>query len=134
MIRTVSSLAAPSLFSRVGGAPAIAQMVTSLYERVRADPELEPYFHVTDFEVQRRKLGEMLTDVLGGPQADWLLDLRTAHRGRGISHRHFSLLCAHLIDTLEAAGLTGDEADDMIEWVGQARSAVVEDRTVSRNS
>jgi truncated hemoglobin YjbI len=117
----------PSLFIRIGGAPAIAQVVAALYERVRADPELAPYFHLTDIEAQRRKLGEMLADALGGPQAPWIIDLRTAHRGRGVTHRHFALLCAHLIDVLEDAGLSGDEADDIIEWVGRARSAVVEE-------
>ena len=80
-----------SLFMRLGGAPAIALVVANLYERVRADPELGGYFHTTDMDVQRRKLSEMLTDVLGGPSAPWLLDLRSAHRGRGIQHRHFSL-------------------------------------------
>lgn len=116
-----------SLFLRLGGAPAIAMVVANLYERVRVDPELAGYFHTTDMDIQRRKLGEMLTDVLGGPSAPWLLDLRTAHRGRGIQHRHFSLLCGHLIDVLTDAGVPADEADDVIEWVGSARSAVVEE-------
>ena len=38
-----------------GGAAAIAQIVTRLYERTIDDPELAPYFHTTDIEVQRRK-------------------------------------------------------------------------------
>jgi len=38
---------------------------------------LGPYFHTTDLDVQRRKLTEMIGEALGGPEAPWLLGLRT---------------------------------------------------------
>ena len=126
-LRTDDKVATPSLFARMGGPHAIGPLVASLYKRIRLDPELAPYFHLTDMAAQRTRLADMLTDVLGGPQAPWLIDLTSAHRGRGITNRHFSLLCAHIIDALEDAGLNGDEADDIIEWVGRARSSVVEE-------
>ena len=126
-LRTEERFATPALFVRIGGARAIGPLVASLYERVRLDPELAPYFHLTDMAAQHTKLADMLTDVLGGPKAPWLIDLTSAHRGRGVTNRHFSLLCAHIIDVLKDAGLNGDEADDIIEWVGRARSSVVEE-------
>ena len=118
---------ASTLFDRLGGAAAIAQIVTRLYERTISDPELAPYFHTTDIEVQRRKLAEMLGEALGGPQAPWLRGLADAHRGRGVSHRHFSLLAAHLIDLLEELRVDPDEADLVMNWVAQGRDAVVEE-------
>jgi hemoglobin len=121
------ALDAPTLFDRIGGAAAIAQIVTELYERTRADPELGPYFHTTDIEVQRRKLSEMIGEALGGPQAPWLLGLEEAHRGRGVSHRHFSLLAAHLIDILTDFEVDPEETDVVMNWVAQGRDAVVED-------
>ena len=60
------ALDAPTLFDRLGGAAAIAQIVTKLYERTSTDPELAPYFHTTDMELQRRKLSEMIGEALGG--------------------------------------------------------------------
>ena len=116
------------VFDRLGGAAAIASIVTTLYERVRADPELAPYFHRTDMERQRGKLAEMIGEALGGPSAPWLLDLEAAHRGRGITHRHFSLLAAHLMDVLIAADVEPDEANAVMNWVVQARDSVVEER------
>ena len=121
------ALDAPTVFDRIGGAAAIAQVVTELYERTRADPELGPYFHTTDIGTQRRKLSEMIGASLGGPEAPWLLGLEDAHRGRGVSHRHFSLLAAHLIDILNEFDVNADEADVVMNWVAQGRDAVVED-------
>jgi hemoglobin len=115
------------LFDRLGGAAAIAAIVTSLYERVQADPELAPYFHRTEMEPQRRKLAEMIGEALGGPSAPWLLDLDTAHRGRGVTHRHFSLLAAHLMDILIDADVDPDEANGVMNWFASARDAVVEE-------
>ena len=121
------ALDAPTLFDRLGGAAAIAEIVTKLYERTSGDPELAPYFHTTDIEVQRRKLSEMIGEALGGPEAPWLLGLEEAHRGRGVSHRHFSLLAAHLLDLLDELHVDPDEADVVMNWVAQGRDAVVED-------
>jgi hemoglobin len=121
------ALDAPTLFDRLGGAAVIAEIVTKLYERTSGDPELAPYFHTTDMELQRRKLSEMIGEALGGPEAPWLLGLEEAHRGRGVSHRHFSLLAAHLLDLLEEMNIDPDEADVVMNWVAQGRDAIVED-------
>jgi hemoglobin len=121
------ALDAPTLFDRLGGAAALAAIVTKLYERTASDPELAPYFHTTDIEAQRRRLGEMLGEALGGPEAPWLLGLEEAHRGRGVTHRHFSLLAAHLLDLLEELDVDPDEADAVMNWVAQGRDAVVEE-------
>ena len=121
------ALDAPTLFDRLGGAAAIAAIVTKLYERTSGDPELAPYFHTSNMELQRGKLTEMIGEALGGPEAPWLLGLEEAHRGRGVSHRHFSLLAAHLLDLLEELEVDPDEADVVMNWVAQGRDAVVED-------
>jgi hemoglobin len=134
-----------SLFERIGGASAIGSLVAALYERLRADPELSPFFRASDRMAQHRTLSDLLTDALGGPVPGWRSGPETGFgisagpglelsgeanadgplNGRAVSNRHFSLLCAHLIDVLESVGIGDDEADDLIEWVGRARSAVV---------
>lgn len=118
---------APTLFERLGGAAALADIVGRLYERTSSDEELAPYFHTTNMVDQRRKLAEMIGEALGGPSADWLLGLHEAHRGRGVTHRHFSLLAAHLMDILEELQVDPDEADVVMNWFAQGRDAVVED-------
>ena len=120
-------LEAPTVFERLGGAPAIAEIVDELYARAQADPELAPYFHTTDMDGQRRKLAEMIGEALGGPEAPWLVGLDEAHRGRGISHRHFSLMAAHLIDVLIERDVDPEETDVVMSWVARGRELVVED-------
>ncbi len=116
-----------TVFERMGGATAIAAIVDALYERAQADPELAGYFHTTDMAAQRRRLAEMIGQALGGPEAPWLKGLEEAHRGRGVRHRHFSLMAAHLMDVLIDFDLDPDEADAVMNWMAQGRDAVVED-------
>ena len=119
--------AATTIFDRLGGAAAIAAIVADLYERARQDPELTGYFHATDMDNQRRKLAEMIGEALGGPQAPWLLGLEDAHHGRGVTHRHFSLMAAHLMDVLIEREVDPDEANTVMNWLTASRDAVVEE-------
>jgi hemoglobin len=113
---------------RLGGPDAVRAVVDELYLRAGEDPELADYFHTTDLAEQRRRLADMITGALGGPPTPWLLGLDAAHRGRGVTHRHFSLMAAHLIDVLDHFGVAPDEADMLTEWFATGRSAVVEGR------
>jgi hemoglobin len=113
-------------FARLGGAAGVRDVVDELYRRAAADPELAGYFHTTDMESQRNRLADMIGAAMGGPPAPWLKGLDEAHRGRGISHRHFSLMASHLIDALEQKGIESDEADQLTAWFAQGRDAVVD--------
>lgn len=113
--------------ARLGGIAAVDAVVDELYRRAGEDPELSSYFHTTDMAAQRRRLADMVAGALGGPPTPWILGLDEAHRGRGVTHRHFSLMAAHLIDTLEHFGVRPDEADLLTEWFAAGRQAVVGD-------
>lgn len=115
-----------SIFERIGGSAAVEAVVADLYERAAVDPDLGSYFHRTDLPLQRRKLVEMIGQALGGPEAPWLLGLREAHAGRAISHRHFSLMAAYLIDILIERGVGDDETDAIMGWFAEGRDSVVE--------
>jgi hemoglobin len=88
---------------------------------------LAGYFHTTDLGSQRNRLTDMIGAAMGGLPAPWLKGLEEAHRGRGITHRHFSLMAAHLIDVLEHRGIDADEADLLTAWFAQGRDAVVDE-------
>lgn len=113
-------------FARLGGVGGVRLVVDELYRRAAEDPELAGYFHTTDMETQRSRLTDMIGEAMGGPPAPWLKGLAEAHRGRGITHRHFSLMAAHLIDALEHHGIDPDEADLLTAWFAQGREAVVD--------
>lgn len=113
--------------ARLGGIAGVSAVVDELYERAGKDPELSGYFHTTDLAEQRRRLADMIAGALGGPPTPWLLGLDEAHRGRGVTHRHFSLMAAHLIDTLEHFGISPDETDLLTSWFAAGRDAVVDE-------
>ena len=113
-------------FARLGGLAGVSKVVDELYVRAAADPELAGYFHTTNMETQRDRLSSMIAAAMGGPPAPWLKGLQAAHRGRGITHRHFSLMAAHLIDALEHHGIDPDEADLLTAWFAEGREAVVD--------
>jgi hemoglobin len=120
---------ATSLYDRLGGEPTVRRVVDGLFSRARSDDELVGYFHATDMDVQRQKLVEMIGEALGGPTAPWLLGLREAHAGRNITHRHFSLMAAHLVDILSELGVGADETDTIMQWFASGRAAVVDEPT-----
>jgi len=112
--------------ARLGGPEGVRAVVDELYRRAWDDPELAGYFHATDQSAQRQRLADMITGALGGPPTPWLAGLEAAHHGRGITHRHFSLMAAHLLDTLDHFGVTPDEADLLTSWFAAGRDAVVD--------
>ena len=114
-------------FARLGGRDGVSAVVDELYRRAGEDVELAGYFHTTDMETQRNRLADMIAEAMGGPPAPWLKGLEQAHRGRAITHRHFSLMAAHLIDALEHHGIDPDEADLLAAWFARGREVVVDD-------
>jgi hemoglobin len=118
---------------RIGGSAGVSAVVDDLYRRAELDAELSAYFHRTDMVTQRRRLADIITAALGGRPTSWLVGLQEAHRGRGITHRHFSLMAAHLIDTLDERGVRPDETEVLMAWFAAGRDAVV-DTAVPRST
>jgi hemoglobin len=114
-------------YLRLGGQTGIERVVDALYVRIWADPELGPYFHRTDKDAQRRRLSNLLASALGGPDDYTGKGLREAHAGRGITHRHFSILASHAADVLVDEGLEDEVVDDVLEFIASARAEVVGD-------
>jgi hemoglobin len=125
-VRTQDTSHDDTPLARIGGPEGVRSVVDELYRRAWADDELAEYFHATDQTAQRQRLADMIAGALGGPPTPWLEGLTEAHAGRGITHRHFSLMAAHLIDTLDHFGVTADEADLLTAWFAAGRDAVVD--------
>jgi len=104
----------PSLYDRIGGAPAIDQLIPDFYRRVLEDPELSPFFGRTDMEKLRVMQREFFTMALGGPSSYSGRPLAHVHHGRGITAAHFARFAGHLLHTLEASGISPQEAEAVI--------------------
>ena len=103
-----------TLFQRVGGEQAIAELINEFYDRVLADPELKPFFKDTSVDKLRRMQREFFSAALDGPITYTGRPLSHVHHGRGITKHHFARYVDHLIDTLRSRDITDQDVNDII--------------------
>jgi hemoglobin len=116
---------APSLYERLGGAPAIDAVVDELYRRIVADPDLAPFFVGANLRSHTRRVRVLVTMVTGGPAEYRGRDMNSAHRRLAIEDRHFDLVAGHLVATLEHVGAEPGAADELVTMVASLRGNIV---------
>jgi hemoglobin len=79
-----------TMYVRVGGGPAIKQVVDQLYTWILADDQLSPYFERVTVESLKRHMAALLAQVLGGPAEYGGRDLGFAHTGLNITPEHYT--------------------------------------------
>ena len=104
----------PSLYERLGGEAALEEIVKAWYDRVLADPDLQPFFQHTSMEKQHTMQHEFLCAALGGPMTYTGKSLSHAHHGRGITAWHFAKFTHCLLDTLLGMEVSREDADEVI--------------------
>ena len=103
-----------TLFQRVGGEQAIAELIHEFYDRVLGDPELKPFFDDTSVDKLRRMQREFFSAALDGPVTYTGRPLSHVHHGKGITKHHFARYVDHLIDTLRSRDITEEDVNDII--------------------
>mgnify|MGYP000579376196 CR=1 FL=1 len=106
-----------TLFERVGGEQAIAELIDQFYDRVVADPELKPFFRNVSMVKLRRMQRDFFSAALDGPINYTGRPLGYVHHGRGITKHHFSLYVGHLINTLQNFALKEQDVQDIISRI-----------------
>ncbi len=98
-----------TLYNEIGGRKTVERLIDEFYERVLADPDLQPFFENTSMDKLRTMQQEFFAAALDGPGTLSELDLAYAHHGLGIRQWHFSRFVEHLLATLESIGV-GEES------------------------
>ena len=106
-----------TLYERVGGDQAIAELIHKFYDRVVADPELKPFFKNASMEKIRRMQREFFSAALDGPSTYTGKPLGYVHHGRGITKHHFALYVGHLIQALEKLKINEQDVQDVISRI-----------------
>lgn len=99
---------ARSDYERIGGAPAVRQVVQRFYELVLADPQLAPFFEGVDMPRLKRHQVLLISQVLGGPAEYAGRDLREAHARLRIGSDDFGRVVTHLVAALREANVDPD--------------------------
>ena len=106
-----------TLFERIGGDQAIAELIHKFYDRVVADPELKPFFKNASMEKIRRMQREFFSAALDGSITYTGKPLGYVHHGRGITKHHFALYVGHLIHTLEKLEIDDQDVQEVISRI-----------------
>lgn len=69
-----------TLYEQLGGAPAVSAALDRFYAKVKADPELSPFFAKTDFADLKRRAESFFAFAAGGSVEHHGPTLRQAHR------------------------------------------------------
>jgi hemoglobin len=120
---TDSSTSPASHYDRVGGRPAILEVVDQFYARVLDDADLAPYFADVDVSEVKRHQVLLLSQVLGGPTAYDGRELGDAHRGLGIVGDHYDKVVGHLVAVLTDLGAD----DELLAAAGDVVAGVKAD-------
>lgn len=106
-----------SLYERVGGEAFITTMVGAFYERVLADPLLEPFFRHVEMDKLINMQIEFFSTALGGPLHYSEKQIYHAHFGKAIKQKHFAQFVNHLLKTLQHLELKTRDIEDIIARV-----------------
>lgn len=94
-----------SIYTDIGGRPAVDAAVSIFYEKVLADPMLSPYFAGVDIDRLKRHQRAFMGAALGGPVVYAGRDMAAAHAGLQITAQAFDAVVQHLAATLESLGV-----------------------------
>lgn len=116
-----------SLFDRIGGQTAVAELVDDFYGRVCEDSDLAPFFQHASIEKLIRMQNEFFCAALGGPIDYSGVDLAHAHHGRGIGRIQFGRFVEHLLGTLQSRGINDADAREIISRIATYEEEITSD-------
>lgn len=97
-----------SLYSDLGGEPAVDAAVKLFYEKVLADNTINYFFDGVDMKRQMKMQKAFLSYVFGGPNNYNGKTMKEAHSrvaSSGLNNNHFDTVLSHLGDTLSELGV-----------------------------
>src|SRR5438132_779195 len=126
-----SAMKEKSLYSRLGGKKAITAVVDEFVSRVAADKRINAFFAATASDPARLKkfksnLVDQICQAGGGPCKYTGKDMKTAHKGMGISGADFNALVEDLVGALDKFKVGQHEKDQLLGALGPMKADIVE--------
>jgi hemoglobin len=130
-ITTASAEDKKSLYSRLGGKKAITAVVDEFVNNVAGDGRINKFFADTAKDPKRlAKFKDNLIDQIcqasGGPCKYKGKDMKTAHKGMGISSDDFNALVEDLVKALDKFNVGATEKNELLGALGPMKGDIVE--------
>ena len=117
-----------SLYSQLGGDPAITVALDRFYEKVLADPRVSRYFDGVNVEGVKTQQRDFLAMAFGGPDRYVGRDLDVAHAGprdKGLDEEGYEVFMGHFRATLEELGVDADKVEEVMAIADTGKDAVL---------
>lgn len=118
-----------SLYQRLGGYDAIAAVTDDFIGRLATDKVLSRFFvgHSEDsLKRIRQHVVDQLCAATGGPCIYTGRDMKTSHKGMGISEAEWNIAAGHLVATLDKFKVPAKEKDEVLGAVSSLKKDIVE--------
>lgn len=120
-----------SLYTRLGGTPAITAVVDEFVARVVRDNRIKSFFKAAiddpgELATFKTHLEQMICKASGGPCIYEGQDMLTAHQGMGITNADFDALVEDLVLALTMFKVGEQEKSELLGILGPLRKDIVE--------
>ena len=115
-----------SLYDRLGGQAAIVAVVDQLVVTVEADSRISGFFSRTEPIAFKAKLVTFLCQLTGGPCKYTGLDMRSAHKGRGIKDADFAALVDDIGKSLDSLKVVKGDQRALVALLTPLKKKVVQ--------
>ena len=119
-----------TLYDRIGGEAAVAQLVEGFYGRVLADADLAPFFADSPLAKLHAMQTLFFCAALDGPFEYSGRPLATVHYGRGIRPPHLARFVSHLLATLRELRLGEDDVLEIVSRIDTYADEITGDTSV----
>ena len=118
-----------SLYDRLGGYNAVAAVVDDFIGRLVADKRFAKFF-VGHSEDSLKRIRQHIVDqfcaAAGGPCLYTGREMKTSHKGLGITGDDWDAAAKHLVESLDKFNVPKAEKDDLLAFVTSLRKDIVE--------
>lgn len=118
-----------SLYQRLGGYDAIAAVTDDFIGRLAGDPSLSKFFvgHSTDsLQRIRQHVVDFLCVATGGPCVYKGRDMKTSHKGLGITTADWDAGVKHLVESLDKFKVPEKEKGELLGAAAGLKADIVE--------
>lgn len=117
-----------SLYSDIGGEPALNAAVDLFYNKISDENTLDPFFKDINITKQRGKMKKFLALLMTGQATKSPEYMRSSHAhliDRGLNDNHFDTVGRLLSETLKELNIPGNFIDQILGAVEELRDPIL---------
>ena len=121
--------ATKSLYKRLGGYDAIAAVIDEFIKRMGSDPKMARFLTGLSQDSAgrlRQHIVDQVCAAAGGPCVYTGRDMKTSHKGMGISEDDWNAAAGHLVASLDMFNVPATEKNDLLAIVSSVKGDIVE--------